>query len=150
MWCIYYCLSIPLLESTKHSARAHNCNWSVLTTDLTVCGNFHILNDQEALHPWTTTEIHKSQNDLISNYIAQYPKWKVVQKIWYIQAKKWLKHEQNWAWPNWQQLYNFMKEVSGKQTKVIHKSGNEQLWYLQSGNMVGIGLLGQWHKLSVV
>ena len=67
----------------------------------------------------------KSQNDLIANYIAQYPNGKVTGNGRFRQKKrpKCEQAEHDLTSSN----YNFMKEVSGQtETKVIHKLGNEQ------------------------
>ena len=69
----------------------------------------------------------KSQNDLITNYIAQYPHMIDSGKRNDLSVNR-TEHDLT------DSNYKSMKEVSGQtETKVIHKPGNEQ-YYLQLSN----------------
>ena len=108
-----------------HSARVHNCG--VLTTDPNVSQNF---NSRQPMSSICMDNIGclntKTQNDPITNYTAQYPKGTVVQEICYIQEGNDLsvnRTKDDVTDSN----YKFMSGQT--ETKVIHKSGNEQHCY---------------------
>ena len=70
-----------------HSGRAHNCG--VLTIDPNVSQNFNSSQPMSSLCMNNIGCLNtKTQNDVITNYIAQYPKGTVEQEICYIQEKK--------------------------------------------------------------
>ena len=70
-----------------HSARAHNCG--VLTTDPNISQYFNSRQPMSSICMDNIDSLNtKTQNDPITNHIAQYPKGTVLQEICYIQEKK--------------------------------------------------------------